>query len=383
MKLPKKSLKAKEPVRLRCKELRHGNKSLYLDYYDSGRRRYEFLKLYLVPELTHQARQQNKETLKAATSIKSRRIIELNNGKAGIKTIPQDISLNNLINKYKDERKGKCAPKTIDKIRHFSNAMAGFDTDLSVSNIDENYCIQLIRYLRQKPNAKCIHESGRIISECTVRNYLNVFCSIMNFAVRKGFIPANPMAKVDSHDKPGREASKRCFLTIEELKRLIETPTSHKQTRDAFLFSCFCGLRQSDIRNLKWGNLEQNNGKCYANIIVQKTGTGLYLPIGRQARDFLPPRPSGAGDDEHIFSLPSTNSLGRHLASWAKDANISKHLTFHVARHTFATTSLTLGADLYTTSKLLGHSNITTTQIYARIINEKKDEAVALFNKVF
>ena len=115
----------------------------------------------------------------------------------------------------------------------------------------------------------------------------------MNFAVRKGFIPANPMAKVDSHDKPGREASKRCFLTIEELKRLIETPTSHKQTRDAFLFSCFCGLRQSDIRNLKWGNLEQNNGKCYANIIVQKTGTGLYLPIGRQARDFLPPRPSG------------------------------------------------------------------------------------------
>lgn len=385
MKPRKKRLKAKEPVRLRYKELSHGNKSLYLDFYDSGRRSYEFLKLYLVPEDGPEARRQNAETIKAANSIKSRRIIEINNGKAGIRTSENkaNVSLSRLIDSYECDRRGKCAKKTMDKISHFRNALSDFDTGVEIGKIDEEYCLRLIAFLRQKPNARYSSEKGRTLSECTVRNYFSVFCSIMNYAVRKGWIASNPVTRLDSTDKPGREESRRCFLTIEEVKILINTSTRHSETKRAFLFSCFCGLRQSDVRHLCWENIEQNNGKTYANIIVRKTRSRLYLPLNRQATAFLPERPSDCRGDEKVFKLPSPNSLGRHLAEWAEDAGINKHITFHVARHTFATSSLTLGADLYTTSKLLGHSNITTTQVYAKIINEKKDEAVALFNKVF
>ena len=72
--------------------------------------------------------------------------------------------------------------------------------------------------------------------------------------------------------------------------------------------------------------------------------------------------------------LPGAGSLA---------AGISKHVTYHVSRHTFATMELTMGADLYTTSKLLGHTEVRTTQIYAKIINKKKDEAVSLLDSAF
>lgn len=71
------------------------------------------------------------------------------------------------------------------------------------------------------------------------------------------------------------------------------------------------------------------------------------------------------------------------LDTWAKEAGIQKHVTFHTARHTFATMELTMGADLYTTSKLLGHTEVRTTQIYAKIVNSKKEEAVSLLDSAF
>ncbi len=71
------------------------------------------------------------------------------------------------------------------------------------------------------------------------------------------------------------------------------------------------------------------------------------------------------------------------LSRWAREAGIGKHVTFHVSRHTFATMALTMGADIYTTSKLLGHTEVRTTQIYARIVNSKKEEAVALLDTAF
>ena len=71
------------------------------------------------------------------------------------------------------------------------------------------------------------------------------------------------------------------------------------------------------------------------------------------------------------------------VKDWAKAAGIEKYVTFHTARHSFATMMLTLGADIYTTSKLLGHSKIQTTEIYAKIIDKKKDEAMGLIDKFF
>ena len=81
--------------------------------------------------------------------------------------------------------------------------------------------------------------------------------------------------------------------------------------------------------------------------------------------------------------LKSLHTINRHLAAWVLKAGIKKHVTFHTARHTFGTMMITLGADLYTTSKLMGHSRISTTEIYAKIVDKKKDEAMGLIDKFF
>ena len=85
----------------------------------------------------------------------------------------------------------------------------------------------------------------------------------------------------------------------------------------------------------------------------------------------------------HIFTLTNSITINEQLKEWAKAAGINKNVCFHMSRHTFATMALTLGADLYTVSKLLGHQNITITQVYAEIIDEKKDKAVDLTNGLF
>ena len=77
-----------------------------------------------------------------------------------------------------------------------------------------------------------------------------------------------------------------------------------------------------------------------------------------------------------VFDMPCRFHYNQILKSWTKNAGINKNLTSHIARHTFATLSLSSGADLYTVSKLLGHKDIATTQIYAKIIDKKKEEAV-------
>lgn len=81
--------------------------------------------------------------------------------------------------------------------------------------------------------------------------------------------------------------------------------------------------------------------------------------------------------------LKSLHTINRHLAAWSLKAGIKKHVTFHTARHTFGTMMITLGADLYTTSKLMRHSRTTTTEIYAKIVDKKKDEAMGLIDKFF
>lgn len=113
-----------------------------------------------------------------------------------------------------------------------------------------------------------------------------------------------------------------------------------------------------------------------------KTKDPIYLPLSQQAMKWLPER-GDAKDEDKVFDLPSESRICIILDKWAKAAGITKHVTYHVSRHSFATMMLTLDVDIYTTSKLLGHKNIATTQIYAKIIDQKKDEAVNRVNDIF
>ena len=123
--------------------------------------------------------------------------------------------------------------------------------------------------------------------------------------------------------------------------------------------------------------MQWSGGRVRIEITMQKTKEPLYLPISDEALKWLPER-GETNDSDFIFPLTHEGTVNDTLQHWAKVAGIIKHISFHVARHTHATMMLTLGADLYTVSKLLGHKNIATTQIYAKIVDKKKEEAIRL-----
>ena len=182
-------------------------------------------------------------------------------------------------------------------------------------------------------------------------------------------------AEIIGKNTPGE----RVYLTADELRKLINATCINNEVRNAFLFSCMCGLRWSDINALKWGDIKRDGDNWKIEIRMVKTRELLYLPLSDEAKNFLPARDEKA-DSDFIFTLPTLWWAEKNIADWLKDSKINKHVTFHCGRHTFATLMLTQGADLYTTSKLLGHTDVKTTQIYAKIVDAKKAEAVNLLN---
>ena len=113
---------------------------------------------------------------------------------------------------------------------------------------------------------------------------------------------------------------------------------------------------------------------------MQKTQTYVNVPLSNEALNWLPMKED---PNEPVFKLPTDSNVERNIRLWMESIGIKKHLTFHCSRHSYATMLLTLGADLFTTSKLLGHKNIETTQIYAKIVDQKKVETINLMDNYF
>lgn len=383
--MARKSYKAKEPVRIRFKELANGNKSIYLDIYQEGKRYYDFLKLYLIPERTQTDRTQNEQTMRAANAIKSQRIIELANSTAGIETKNgSKILLIEWINNYprtQAQQSKACRENDaclVNVLRTFPKGET-----MKLADVDKDFCLRFIHFLlNEYKNPK----NGRKLATLSANAYYTRFVCAMNAAVRNKQISRNPCNDLSAGEKIKTTEPQRSYLTAEELQRFIETPArigTIAETKRAFLFSCFCGLRISDIERLKWGDIVEEKGRVRIEIRMKKTQDLLYIPLSQRAQEYLPVRPLTASDNDLVFEeLRKRVSVMKHINELAASAGITKNVSFHTARHTFATLLLTKGADLYTTSKLLGHADISTTQIYAKIVDEKKQEAVSLLDNI-
>ena len=374
----KRNSKSKEPVRIRFKKLANGSVSVYLAINVNGRRTYDYLKLYLVPETDQTAKLQNKQTMEAVYAIKAQRILQITNGAAGIKKdLRNKMRLVDWLKIYQDRQvnKGKRGAKRW--VRTMIFVIEGYDggKDATLADIDHQWLTDFMIYLM---NDYVTYKKTKLTNG-TVDNYLRCLKAAFNVAVEEGIMPANPMLALDRSHLKGT-TYEREFLSVEEVKKLIDTPCRRPDIKGAFLFSCFCGLRISDVRSLQWKHVVTAGEKMYLKITQFKTRRPLSIPLSRQALRWMPER-GGAGEDEYIFPPLSKNMTV--LDDWAKEAGINKHITFHVSRHTFATMELTMGADIYTTSKLLGHTSVATTQIYAKVINSKKEEAVSLLDSAF
>ena len=371
-------------VTLRTKPVSKGRQSYYLDIYKDGQRKYEFLKLYLVPATNEAAKIQNANTEQAAKAIRNQRELEIIQGKGGLAPVSNSKLL--LLDWMEEYRKMKLATGqsneralSVDKVITHLKAYAGEKTKLSA--VDSDFCKGFVAYLGNATSGKHT-QNPKPLASSTANAYFQLFTSALNEAVRQKKIAANPVLYLSREDKKPIKAEKsnRTFLTIEEVKQLAATDFKNESIKQAFLFACFTGLRISDIRNLTWGNIVERNGSFFVTITMQKTREPLTIKLNKQAAKWLPKKNA----TKEVFDLPVYNAIiNDNLKRWAKKAGIEKSLCFHMSRHTFATMELTLGADLYVVSKLLGHNDVSVTQIYADIINKKRKEAVDLMDSAF
>ena len=181
---------------------------------------------------------------------------------------------------------------------------------------------------------------------------------------------------------PSQEGT-RDYLSLEEVKALAAADCDFPEIKRAFLFSCLTGLRRSDIIKLTWGEVTELNGRTRLVFRQKKTGGQEYLDITPQAAELIGNRGKAKPADKVFGDIRYPSDTNDSLRIWALRAGIDKNVTFHVGRHTFAVLMLTLGTDIYTVSKLLGHRELKTTQIYAKIIDEKKQAAVYNIPKIF
>mgnify|MGYP003287464036 CR=1 FL=1 len=361
----KKILKTKEPIKIRFKKLANGSKSVYLDYYQDGKRQYHFLKLYLNPQKDPITKAENEKVLEIAKRVKAKIYLQLCDNKGDLKSnFKKDKSL--LLDYIKEIADSK--KESTSKI--YMNVfvwLKRYDPQMLLAKVDKCFCLGFIAYLQKKD-----------LSNNTIRDYIDKFKACLNVAKRQKKIKENPFDEFLREEMPQREATERAYLTEAEIKDFTKTSIS-EDVKNAYLFSCFTGLRFGDIVGLEWGEIVQENGRTYITKRMQKTRQFIKVSLSVSAIKLLPQQRGGTNK---VFELPSISTIDRQLKKSAKQMGINKRLSFHTARHTFATLSITKGADLYHISKLLGHQNMNTTQIYAKIIDQKKDEAVDLLNGI-
>lgn len=363
-------------IKLRYKPLSAGNFSLFLDIYSSDssgnkKRQYEFLKLQVSKDYSKikNILASDKENMALAEEIRAKRELELVGEIRGVK--PRQKATNQSFLQYLNEayyKKGDERLMTvIYHLRNFTDGQDKLFTDVTPEWLDEFKSYLLLRV----SNNGCI-------------SYMSILRARLNDAYREDLIKRNPFKKFEL---PTKQEVQRTTLDMDEVQALVKTPfESHPHLRWAFLFSCFTGLRISDLKELRWEDIREDqteNGEkeLYMQIrpvkLQKATGRVLRVPLTESACKILKVLKQEKNYSGVIFEkLPSERNARNLLKLWAAKAGVKKSVHFHAGRHTFATICLTCGIDIYTVSKLLGHTDVMTTEIYAKIIDDKKRKEI-------
>ncbi|MEC5395767.1 tyrosine-type recombinase/integrase [Bergeyella sp. RCAD1439] len=362
-----------------------GKITLYLELYKgysklpNGKikhnRDYEYLDYFLYDKPKNPAeKQHNKENLKSAEAVKAQRVLEIQNGTYGFNnTHKLNTNFIEYFKKLTEERfksKGNYGnwDSTLKHLLNYTSATTTF------KDITPEFCEGFKDYLLNEVKTK----TGKNLSKSSSSSYLNKFKAALNQAFDDKIINENPAKRVKSI-KP--DENEREYLTQQELEALMEAECRYDVLKNAFLFSCFTGLRWSDVNKLTWGKIQEFEGGYRVQFKQQKTKGVEYLDIPNNALQYIGEK---GNPEERVFvGLRYSSYMNVALAQWVLRAGITKHITFHCARHTYATFMLTKGVDIYTVSKMLGHRELKTTQIYTKVIDQKKRDAVNIFDEAF
>lgn len=370
-------------VKLRQKPISKGRKSLYLDFYppilntDTGKNtRRDFLGLYLFSKpKSSLEKQHNTETLKIGESIRQMRENFLNKPEIYSQYEKEQLRLKELgeqcfikyFKKLANKRKASNHDNWIAALNYLEDFTNG---NLKFANLNEKFLNDFKEFLLTTKSKK---SSKTTLSQNSAVSYFNKVKAALKQAFHDGIIQTDLNTKI----KPIKAAeTRREYLTIEELNKLVKTPCSNDLLKRAALFSALTGLRFSDIQKMNWGELEYIKGQGYFLNFNQKKTKGVeVLPISAQAYSFTEGTadPKDLPKDQPVFDgLKYSAYHNKHLFQWIGAAGITKDITFHCFRHTFATLQLFNGTDIYTVSKMLGHKDLKTTQVYAKIVDSAK-----------
>lgn len=356
-------------VKLRAKKLKPDDKgkpkfSLYLDIYRKKERKYIYLQMFVGKDSSENANAKDREQWELAEAIRAKTELELKNNEYGFTSILQSQS--DFLSFFEQESKDRIGVyiATYKHLQHFVGA-----DKLPFSKVTPKFIEDFIDFLGKQN-----------IKQNSIVTYTAALKTIFLIAIRKDLTKSNPFDKIKM---PLLLDKKRDFLTIEEVKLLEKSEIKNLVKRDnkvnsakimtlknAFLFACLTGLRVSDIYGLKWENIKDDQIVLHQ----KKTTDFVSIHLHQYAKSIL------AGIEnkkefifkEDLFCYEYTRVT---LLKWGLYV-LGREITWHVARHTFATLNISAGTDIYTVSKLLGHRDITTTQIYAKIIDEKRKQAI-------
>ena len=334
-------------------------------------RKYEKLDLYLHTNPTTKfEKQHNNETLQLVEQIKSKRIAEAASGQHGF-TSTNKISTNfySYFNQVMESKKTNESSKNYDLWQACLIHVKRYYLDESLTF--EQVTVEWVEGLRRYFDSQAKTKSGNLISSGTASTYFNKVRAVINEAYTKEIITKNPLKLVKGIKVI---PSDRVYLGLDEVRALVKTDCRYDILKNAFLFSCLTGLRWSDINKLDWSEISEFNGNKRITFNQKKNPTKLqYLELSPQAYSLL----NGFEQKGRVFqSLKYSAYMNIELLRWAMAAGITKHVTFHAGRHTFAVSLITQGVDIYTVSKLMGHSEVKTTQVYADIIDSVRKDAM-------
>lgn len=400
-------------VKLRMKAISGNRQSLYLDFYPAisnpktGKTtRRSFLNMYLFNEIAFEEKKyidengkeqirfvavlnkkgepkklklnpldkhHNDETMQLAEQIRQKRENNINKpeiytGYEKEQLRVKEMAEGNFVKYFKelaDKRKASNHDNWVAAYKYLEIFTKG---TLKFADLNEKFCAGFKDFLLTTKSNK---SSKTTLAQNSAVSYFNKLKATLNQAYKDGLLPTDLNAKIE----PVKLAdTRRNFLTLEELNSLVKTDCQNPLLKRAALFSALTGMAFKEIQNLCWGDIE--NSTDYGYSIPhrrQKTGRDNYLPISEQAFNLLGERKEST---EHVFEeLKYSAYSNKHLYQWIGAAGITKDITFHCFRHTFATLQLSLGTSIYTVSKMLGHQDLKTTQIYAKVIDQTKRDA--------
>lgn len=347
-------------VKVRQKSVSGGRSHLYLDINKDGKRYKDYLKLYIFDKPKDaEERRHNKQVKELARQYaldKERQMVTSQRGgviesnmtfskmyELRIATINNDNTMQNYYYMY------ECAKEIeIDK--------------MNISHIDKHTSALLLKRMTKK------------WKESTANERYSKFITVLNLAVREGFIPSNPASLIEKNKVEEGDIK---YLEESELKQLAATETvgNEVEVMRAFMFSCYTGLRISDILRLDWSMIESDR----FTLVQKKTTDRVYMPLNSTAIRILGERKKGKVFSERI----DISFANYYLKKVVKKSGLTKSISFHVARHTFATWLITRGVDIYTVQQLMGHRDINSTMRYAKVISEKKRQSVERLPDVF